>query len=428
MRRRVAITGMGAVTPVGNDVPTTWASLTAGRSGIGPITTFPADTFPVRIAGQVKNFELRLPDGDGSRRLRRHLSRAAGFGVGAALEALAQADVNRASYAPERRGVAMGGSVGRAELRDLAEMSYRIRKSDSRDFMRQSPASVVERDQNIGAATIALLADCRGPLIGVSTACAGSAHAVGEAFRRIQDGDADLMVAGAYDALTTWLDVIGFSLLGALTTAYNDNPQRASRPFERDRSGFVLAEGAAVLVLEEWEAATARGAPLLAEIAGFGSSLNAYRITDAPPDGKGASLAIRNALADAGVPKEEIDYVAAHGTSTPGNDLCETVALKAVFGQDAYRLAISSNKSMTGHLTNAAGALNIVASVCAMRDEIVPPTINFEHPDPKLDLDYVPNQARQLSVRAALVNAFAFGGTNASLVLRRSTAGAAAAS
>lgn len=414
MDRRVAITGLGAVTPVGNDAASTWASLVAGRSGVGRITTFPADTFPVRIAGTVKDLDIDEYVAD--RRLRRHLSRAAGFGVAASLQALRDAGIGSDSYAPEERGVAMGGSVGRAELQELADMSFLIHSTDGRQLYRQAPSDVLLRDQNVGAATIAMLGGCQGPMISVSTACSGSAHALGEAFRRVQEGEAKLMLAGGYDALTTWLDVLGFSLLGALTTEYNDDPERASRPFDRERSGFVLGEGAVVAVLEDREAAEARGATIYAELAGYGSSMNAYRITDAPPDGGGAILAMASALRDSGLRPEQIDYVVAHGTGTAGNDVCETVAIKDVFGEHAHRLTISSPKSMTGHLTSAAGGLNLLAGVMAIRDQVVPPTINYENPDPKLDLDYVPNVARQREVRAVMVNAFAFGGTNASLV------------
>jgi 3-oxoacyl-[acyl-carrier-protein] synthase II len=421
MPKRVAITGLGAVTPVGNDVPSTWEALVAGRSGIGPITTFPAETFSVRIAGMVRDFDLEpyLPD----RRMQRLLSRAAGFGVAACLQAMSDAGLEPDTYRPHERGLSMGGSVGRPELEELAEILHEWHASEGRRLARQAPASVLLRSQNTATATMGLLADCQGPIISVSTACSASSHAIGEAFRRIQEGEATLMIAGGYDSLTTYLDVVGFSLLGALATEYNDNPARASRPFDRDRSGFVLGEGAVVVILEEWEAARARGARIYAELAGYGSSLNAYRITDAPPDGSGPILAIANALKESGLRPDEVDYVVAHGTSTPGNDLCETVALKAVFGQDAYRLAISSPKSMTGHLTCAAGGLNLLAAALAMRDQIVPPTINLEHPDPKLDLDYVPNTARRMPVRAALVNAFAFGGTNAALMVRHPNGG-----
>jgi 3-oxoacyl-[acyl-carrier-protein] synthase II len=416
MHKRVAITGLGAVTPVGNDVESTWGALVAGRSGIGRIETFDAETFPVRIAGMVKEFDVSayLPDA----RLERRLSRAAGFGVGAALQALADAGVTPETCAPHERGVSMGASVGRAELQELAEMSHVIHRSGGKELPRQSPGDVIVRDQNVGAAVIALLTNSQGPMITVSTACSGSAHALGEAFRRVQEGEAQLMITGGYDALTSWLDVVGFSLLGALTSDYNDDPTRGCRPFDRDRSGFVLGEGAVVAILEEWEAARARGARIYAEIVGYGSSMNAYRITDAPPDGGGASLAMASALAESGLRPNEVDYIASHGTGTPGNDLCETMAIKTVFGDDAYRLAISSPKSMVGHLTSAAGALNLLAATCAMRDGVVPPTINYENPDPKLDLDYVPNTARRMPVRAAMVNAFAFGGTNASLAVR----------
>lgn len=419
MHRRVAITGLGAVTPVGNTAASTWAALCAGRSGIRRLTTFDASTFPVRIAGMVEDFDVAAYVGD--RRLRHNLSRAGGFGVAAALQALADAAADPPIYAPHERGVAVASSVGRAELQELVDMSYQLRATDMRQLYRQTPHNVLLRDQNVPAAIIALLADCQGPMVTISTACTGSAHAVGEAYRRIQEGEAKLMISGGYDALTTWLDVLGFTLLGALTTEYNDEPERASRPFDAQRSGFVLGEGAVMLVLEEWDAALARGARIYAELVGYGSSLNAYRITDSPPDGGGTILAMTNALRDAGLPSTAIDYVAAHGTSTHGNDVCETAALKAVFGDDAYRLAISSPKSMTGHLTSAAGSLNMLAAVCAIRDEIVPPTINYEHPDPKLDLNYVPNTAQPLRVDAAMANAFAFGGTNASIIVRRPT-------
>jgi 3-oxoacyl-[acyl-carrier-protein] synthase II len=410
VNRRVAITGLGAVTPVGNDVESTWSALVAGRSGVRRLETFDASTYPVRIAGQVEGFDIRERLAD--RRLARHLSRAAGFGVGAALEALEAAGALGA-YEPWERGVALGGSVGRPDPDDLADIAA------SATLVRQAPSQVVRRGQNTAAATIAHLADCSGPLIGVSTACTASAQALGEAMRRIQEGDARLMIAGGCDALTTWLDVLGFSLLGALTTDHDDAPERASRPFDRRRSGFVLGEGAVVAVLEEWDSAVERGAPILAELAGYGATLNAYRLTDAPPDGGGAIGAMASALREGGIAPGEVDYVAAHGTSTPGNDSSETLAIKRVLGQHAYDVAISSPKSMTGHMTAAAAGLNLLAAILAMRDAVVPPTINLDEPDPRLDLDYVPNRAARRPVRAALVNAFAFGGTNGSLAVRR---------
>jgi 3-oxoacyl-[acyl-carrier-protein] synthase II len=413
--RRVAITGLGAVTPVGNDAETTWQSLVAGRSGIRKIDTFDAETFPVTIAGLVEGFDLaeRVPES----RARRHLSRAAGFGVAASLEALDDAGIDGNAYAPGEKGIAVGGSVGRPDLYELVEMSWQIKSSEGRDLYRQAPSTVLLRDQNVAPASVARLADFAGPMITVSTACTASAHALGEAFRAVQDGDAKLMLTGGYDALTTWFDVIGFGLLGALTQHHADEPEKASRPFDKDRAGFVLGEGAIMAVLEDWESAQARGARIYAELLGYGSSMNAYRMTDPPPDGGGVTLAMDMAIKDSGLAPEAIQYVSAHGTSTHGNDKTETLAIKQVFGDHAEKLAISSVKSMTGHLTCAAGALNLLASVRAISDGVVPPTINLETPDPDCDLDYVPNESRKLDVSASLVNSFAFGGTNGCLVV-----------
>jgi 3-oxoacyl-[acyl-carrier-protein] synthase II len=416
MDKRVVVTGLGAVTPVGNDAETTWQSLIAGRSGVTQIDTFDAETFPVQIAGMVEGFDIadRVPDA----RNRRHLSRAAGFAVSAALEAVEDAGLDVSEPSAER-GVALAGSVGRADLQSLVDMSWTIKESDGKTFPRHRPSDVLERDQNVANSLIARLTGSEGPMFSVSTACTASSHSLGEAFRRIQEGDATVMITGGYDALTTWFDVIGFGLLGALTKDHADEPERASRPFDKDRSGFVLGEGAVVLVLEELEAARARGARIYGELAGYGSSMNAYRMTDPPPDGGGVTLAIQEAIADSGLAPDAIGYVVAHGTSTPGNDATETTALKQAFGDHAYKLAVSSPKSMTGHLTCAAGALNMIAALRSITDGVLPPTINLETPDPKCDLDYVPNTAREAHVDAVLVNAFAFGGTNGCLVVRR---------
>jgi 3-oxoacyl-[acyl-carrier-protein] synthase II len=415
-RARVAITGLGAVTPLGNDAASTWESLVAGRSGVGPLTVFDSSGYPVRIAGQVKNFEIDsyLPD----RRLRRRLNRAAAFGVAAAVQAVREAGA-ASVYAPERRGVAMGGSWGRPPFEELCEMLRLMEESGGHSFYRQAPGEVVARAQNTWLAVIAAIFDCQGPMLATNTACSASAHSIGEAFRLIQEGDASMMLAGGADALTTYLDVLGFALLGALAADFNERPQAASRPFSADRSGFVLGEGAVVVLLEELESARRRGARIYAELAGYGSSMNAWRMTDSPPDGSGAIEAMAAALRESGVALEDVGYVAAHGTSTAGNDISETVAIKAVFGEHADRLAVSSPKSMSGHLTAAAGGLNLLAAAGAIRHGVVPPTINLEHPDPKLDLDYVPHRARRKVVQAALVNTFAFGGTNACLVLKR---------
>jgi 3-oxoacyl-[acyl-carrier-protein] synthase II len=407
--KRVAVTGLGAVTPVGNSAEQTWQSLRAGRSGVTRITTFDAETFPVQIAGMVKDFEPPA---------HRHLSRAGGFGVAAALEAIEDSGFTGA-YASHEIGVGVAGSVGRANLQELVDMSWTIKESDGHAFPKHRPSDVLERDQNVFAATIGNLAGAEGPMFSVSTACTASLHALGEAFRRVQEGDVKVMITGGTDALTTWFDVIGFGLLGALTKNHQDEPERASRPFDKERSGFVLGEGAVMLILEDLESAQARGARIYGEIAGYASSMNAYRMTDPPPDGGGVTLAMANAITDAGLSPTDIQYVSAHGTSTPGNDKTETVALKQVFGEHAGSLAISSVKSMTGHLTCGAGALNVLASLRAIGDGVVPPTINLENPDPNCDLDYVPNEAREADVDAVLVNAFAFGGTNGCLVVRK---------
>jgi 3-oxoacyl-[acyl-carrier-protein] synthase II len=413
--RRVAITGIGAVTPVGTDAPGTWTALKEGRSGVGPITTFDASTFPVRIAGMVEGFdpERHLPDP----RRARHLHRGAAFGVAAGAEALRAAAIPKGTYDPAECGVAMGGSVARPELQEFSDIFYTRERSEGHDLYRAPPSRSLTVSQNVASAELAKHAGAAGPMIGISTACTASSHAIGEAYRRIEDGEAKMMLAGGYDALTSWVDVIGFSLLGALTKDYNDDPTHASRPFERDRSGFVLGEGAVVMVLEDLEGARARGASIHAEIAGYGSSLNAYRMTDPPPDGGGAVIAMTSALKDAGVRPEEVQYVVAHGTGTPAGDVSETVAIKRTFGEHAYSLAVTSPKSMTGHTTCAAGALNLLAAVGAIRDGVVSPTINYEHPDPELDLDFVGNQAVQREVKVALTNAFAFGGTNGALVV-----------
>ena len=369
------------------------------------------------IAGLVQGFDPaeRIPDAAA----RRHLSRAAGFGVAAALEAIQDAGIDGNGYDPRDKGIAVGGSVGRPDLDELVEMSWQIKSSEGHNLYRQKPSTVLLRDQNVAPALIAQIADFEGPMITVSTACTASAHALGEGFRAIQDGDAKVMVCGGYDALTTWFDVIGFGLLGALTQEHADEPEKASRPFDKDRSGFVLGEGAVIAVLEDLDSARARGARIYAEVLGYGSSMNAYRMTDPPPDGGGVTLAMELALKDSTLPPDAIDYVSAHGTSTHGNDKTETLAIKQVFGEHAEKLAISSIKSMTGHLTCAAGALNLLASTRAITDGVVPPTINLETPDPECDLDYVPNEARKVEVDVALSNAMGLGGHNGCVLVGR---------
>lgn len=414
---RVVITGIGAVTPVGGDAESSWEALKAGRSGVGPITTFDASTYPVRIAGMVDDdgLEERLPDP----REVRHLSRSGRFGLAAGLEAFRNSGLERGLYPAHECGIAMGGSVGRPDLQFFSDVMDLRRETGGRGILRQAPAQVLRTSQSTASAALAAHTGCEGPMIAISTACTASAHAFGEALRRIQDGEVRMMLAGGADALTSWLDVMGFILLGALTSEYNDDPEHASRPFDSARSGFVLGEGAVVAVLEELESARERGATILAELAGYGASLNAYRMTDPPPDGSGPAIAMRMALKESGLRADEVDYVVAHGTGTPSGDKSETLAIKGAFGDDAQRLAVSSPKSMTGHATAGAGGISLLAATMAMRDGVVSPTVNLDDPDPELDLDFVPNEAREVDVRAAMVNAFAFGGTNASVLVRR---------
>ncbi|WUT01495.1 beta-ketoacyl-[acyl-carrier-protein] synthase family protein (plasmid) [Streptomyces sp. NBC_00708] len=416
---RVAITAVGAVTPLGNDAATTWEGLTTGRSGVGELTTFDAEGFAVRIAAQVKDFDAKaaIPARVG----RKHLSRVGQFGVAAAWEAVRNAGLDEVPldvYPAEERGVSMGASVGRPELQTLLDIGHLRATTGNPDaFICQPPAVTLTDDQNVPLAAMARMIGATGPMMGISTACAGSGHAIGEAFRAIQEGDAKVMIAGGYDSLTTWLDILGFSLLGALTDQHNDDPEHASRPFDADRSGFVVGEGAVAVVLEDMDTARARGATILAEVLGYASTLNAYRITDSPPDGSGAIQAMEGALADSGLKTGDIDYVVAHGTSTHGNDHSETVAIKKVFGDDADGLVVSAPKSMAGHLTSASLGLGVLAAIGAMKHSLVPPTVNLDRNDRGLDLDYVPHTARPMPVGAALVNAFAFGGSNTSIVI-----------
>ncbi|MFC9993913.1 beta-ketoacyl-[acyl-carrier-protein] synthase family protein [Nocardia sp. NPDC127526] len=414
MNNEVVITGIGAVTPVGNTVADTWSALTEGRSGVGRIETFDPSSFVVQIAGMVRGLApaphlLRTQRWD-------LLTRAGGFGVVAAAEALVQAgDIE--SHDPADRGVFVGGHVGRPEAEELAETGRLRRETDGAVIYRRDPESTWRCDQGVDLSAIAEVGNCRGPMSGISTACASATHAIGEAFRRIQVGEITMAIAGGQDSLTTWLDVTGFTLLGALTTKYNDNPTKASKPFDANRDGFVLGEGSVLVVLENRELAEARGARILARLTGYAATMNAYRITDSPPDGGGSITAMANALTDAGVDPNTVDCVYAHGTSTHGNDISETAAIKKVFGAHAYELLVTSPKSMTGHLTAGAGGLNLLAALCGFESRLVSPTINYEEPDPKLDLDYVPNRAREADLSVALVNSFAFGGTNASLVV-----------
>ena len=414
--KRVVITGVGAVTPVGRDAESSWQGLRAGRSGVQRIDTYDVSTFPIQIAGMCSDFDLgQLPDPDAAE----YLHRGERFGVAAAAEAVRNAGADSGTYAPEEVGVAIGGSVDRPELQEFSDAFKVRRDSEEHELHRFPPIKTLSDSQNTACREVARLVDADGPMIGVSTACTASAHAIGEALRLIQDGEVKMMVAGGFDALTSWCDLLGFSLLGALTPEYNDDPEHASRPFDRDRSGFVLGEGGVIMVLEEHDAAVARGASILAELVGYGSSLNGYRMTDPPPDGGGAVIAMNAALREAGLTADDVDYVVAHATSTPAGDISETTAIKRVFGDDNSKFVVTSPKSMTGHTTCAASALNLLAGLYAMRDGVVSPTINVDNQDPECDLDVVPNKAREVPIKAAISNSFGFGGTNAVVAFQK---------
>jgi len=410
MRKRVVITGIGVVSPVGSDVETFWKNITAGKSGVGRITKFDPTDFPVQIAAEVKDFDpLKYFDKREIRRLDPFIQ----FAVAAAEQAVKQAGIDDESLDKERIGVLIGSGIGGL---NTVETQHQILLE--KGPKRVSPYCVPMEIINMASGIVSIRHGFKGPNISVVTACATGTHAIGEAYRTILYGDADVMVAGGAESCITPLSVAGFAAARALSTR-NDEPEKASRPFEKNRDGFVMGEGAGVVVLEEYEHARRRGAPILAEVVGYGTSGDAYHMTAPAPGGEGAARAIRNALKDAGVSPEQIDYINAHGTSTKFNDLYETMAIKSVFGEHAYRVKISSIKSMIGHLLGAAGGVEVVSSVLTLVNGVIPPTINYEEPDPECDLDYTPNQAVEMPVNYVLKNSFGFGGTNACLVLKK---------
>jgi len=411
---RVVITGMGVVSPVGTGLDTFWSALVNGVSGIRRITRFDASHYRTRIAAEVADF---VPENYLDRKECRRMDRFTQFAVACAMMAVEDAGLDLTRVDKERTGVIFGSGIGGIEtLEEQARVLF------TRGPDRVSPFFVPMMIGNMAAGQIAMALGFYGPNFTLVSACASSNHAIGDAFKIIQSGAADVVVTGGAEAAITPLALAGFCAMKATSTR-NDEPARASRPFDAERDGFVMGEGAAVLVLESEEHARRRGARIYAEICGYGMSCDAYHITAPDPEGMGAARAMANALADAGLRPEYIDYINAHGTSTPLNDQVETVAIKRVFGDHAYRLAVSSTKSMTGHLLGAAGGLEAVASVLAIFHQVIPPTINYEFPDPECDLDYVPNKARPARVRAVLSNGFGFGGQNASLVFRCFEAG-----
>ncbi|MFN8625900.1 MAG: beta-ketoacyl-ACP synthase II [Candidatus Binatia bacterium] len=409
--RRVAVTGLGLVTPLGNDLATNWKNAQAGRSGIAPIANFDASQLPVRIAGEVRDFDpLHFVD----KRDVKKMDPFTHFAVAAAQMAVDDAGFAIDAGLASRAGVVIG--VGLGGIGTLLDAHQSFLDGGVRKL---SPFMIPRMIANMAPGQIAIRFGAKGVNYAPASACASGGHAIGEAYRLIRLGLQDAMIAGGAEAAITGLSVGAFAVMRALSTR-NDEPERASRPFDRERDGFVMAEGAGVLILEEYGRALARGARIYAEIVGYGANADAYHITSPSPDGEGAAGCMRLALDDANLQASDVDYINAHGTSTPYNDANETQAIKHVFGEHARRLAVSSTKSMTGHLLGAAGAVEAAYTVLTVYDGVIPPTVNYEVPDPECDLDYVPNQARSATVRVALSNSFGFGGTNACLAFRRS--------
>jgi len=424
MKRRIVVTGFGALAPNGSTAESFWKATCEGESGIGRIESFDPTGFQVQIAGEVKDFDPAkfVPN----RKALKVMGRNIRLGVAASRMAMEHSGLLEAPPDPPRFGVVMGSGlvptdveeVGQAILASLDEEGrFDLKRFGTAGQKVLFPLWLLKHLPNMVAAHVSIFHQAQGPNNTIVTACSASTQAIGEAMRIIERGDADVMLAGGSDSRIDPLSVVAYSLLGALSTSDRE-PQRVSRPFDRARDGFVLGEGAGVLVLESEEHAKKRGATIYGECVGYGSSFDAFAVTQPEPEGKGAVASMREALKDARLSPDDIDYISAHGTSTVLNDLTETVAVKKVFGARAPKVPMSSIKSMIGHLIGAAGALEAVASVLAIRDGIVPPTINLETPDPQCDLDYVPNAARKAKVRTVLSNSFGFGGQNASLVIR----------
>lgn len=409
-KRRVVVTGLGIVSPVGSAVETAWANILAGKSGIAPISHFDTSAFSVRFGGSVRDFNVEeyLSAKDA-----RKMDPFIHYGLGAGIQAIRDAGLEVTEANAERIGVAIGSGIG--GIGGIEEAHSVYQRGGPRKI---SPFFVPSTIINMISGHLSIMYGMKGPNIAVVTACTTGTHNIGEAARIIAYGDADVMIAGGAEMATTPLGLGGFAAARALSTR-NDDPAAASRPWDKDRDGFVLSDGAGVLVLEEYEHAKARGARIYCELVGYGRSGDAYHMTLPSEGGEGAKRCMLNAMRDAGVDPSEVDYVNAHGTSTPAGDKGETLAVKGAFGDHAYKVAVSSTKSMTGHLLGAAGGVEAVFTVLAIRDQVAPPTINYTTPDPECDLDYVPNEARSIGIDVALSNSFGFGGTNGTLAFRR---------
>lgn len=422
-RRRVVVTGLGMINPLGNDVKTVWEALIAGRSGVGNITIFDASQYPTKIAAEIRNWDISscVDDPQAWKKRGRH----AKFAAGAAKQAIDDSGVLDNLKDRGRIGVYFGAGEGNQDFFNFTQMLCAAHAGGSEfnmeAFIREGlqildPELELEQEPSMPAAHLATMFDVQGPNINCLTACAASSQAVGEATELIRRGQVDAMIAGGAHSMIHPFGLTGFNLLTALSTN-NVDPTKASRPFDRLRDGFVLGEGSSVVILEELEHAQKRGAKIYGEVLGYGCTADAYRITDIHPEGRGAIGCMRASLVDAGVNADEVGYVNAHGTSTTVNDKVETVACKAVFGDRAPKVPVSSTKSMMGHLIAAAGASEMIVCLLAMRDGVLPPTINLENPDPLCDLDYIPNQAREAKVSVSLNNSFGFGGQNVTLAL-----------
>ena len=409
-RRRVVVTGLGVVSPVGIGVARAWADIIEGKSGITRISRFDPAAFSSQIAGEVRGFDVtQYLSAKEARRMDTFIH----YGIAAAIEAIKDSGIEATPQNAERIGVNIGSGIGGLPL--IEDTHAELQKSGPRKI---SPFFVPGTIINMVAGNVSIMYGFKGPNLAIVTACTTATHCIGDSGRLIEYGDADVMVAGGAESTVSPLGVGGFCAARALS-GRNDDPASASRPWDRDRDGFVLGEGAGVLVLEEYEHASARGATIYCELAGYGMSADAHHITAPREDGDGALRCMANAVRNAGVNREDVDYVNAHGTSTPLGDIAETVAVKRCFGDHAGKLAISSTKSMTGHLLGAAGGVEAVFTALALRDQVAPPTINLFNPDPQCDLDYVPNAARRMKIEVAVSNSFGFGGTNGSLVFRR---------
>jgi 3-oxoacyl-[acyl-carrier-protein] synthase II len=409
-RKRVVVTGLGAITPIGNTLEEYWQGLLTGRNGIDLITLFDPSHHACRIAGEVKGFD---PSDYLDRKEIKRMDRFAQFGVSASLQAIADAQFKIDDLNAEQVGVIIGSGIGGIKVLEDQQTVY-LNKGPSKC----SPFMIPMMIANMAAGLTAIHTGAKGPNTCTVTACAAGSHAVGDAFRLIQGGYAQAMICGGAEAAVTPLSVAGFASARALSTR-NDDPKKACRPFDRDRDGFVMGEGAGILLLEELDHALARGAKIYAEIVGYGMTCDAHHITSPSPGGEGASRAINLALKDAGITPDQVSYINAHGTSTPANDPTETSAIKTALGEHAKKVAVSSTKSMTGHLLGGSGGIEAVATAMAIASDRVPPTINLDNPDPDCDLDYVPHQSRSMKVDVALSNSFGFGGHNVTLVFKK---------